>query len=330
MAIVTRIKPTYVMTEAQFAALGAFHNNDTDCLVVSRDTRKIRLAEGGKTFAQCLDYGGSAGGGTTPAGGAYQLQYNSGSNTFAADSVFFVNATQKALLTPQVGGKVHAAGQVASPWVPPVTQHVSVISANIVADLEIRVPTYAPTSGYYFEWLLFVTNIGDAVRSVTWNTSNGQWRVNGFSAPTRKVLPGATNEYAIYTMDGGATWTVYGTPAARYDLSLDGYTPTAGEVIFERIVRDGLRVPLDVNDTGTPWCNTAPTAQTVFSLERRPWGDGQSYSQIGTCTFGAGTLYGAWSFPGYTTLGHEDRLRLVAPAALNGLQRLFFTLACVA
>jgi hypothetical protein len=331
MATVTRIKPTYVMTEAQFATLGAFHNNDADCLVVSRDTRKIRLAEGGKTFAQCLDYGGgSAGGGALPAGSAYQVQFNSGSSTFAADAEFLVNTTQKALLAPQIGTRVHAAGAIASPWEPPVTQHRAIITGNIQTDIEVRVPTYAPTTGYYFEWTLMLTNISDAVRNVTWNVSAGQWVVNGFSAPPKKVRAGETAEFTIYTTNAGATWSVYGAPASRYDLAVDGYTPAAGEIVFERIIRDGLLVPLDTADTGTPWCGSAPTAQTVFSLQRLPWGDGQAWSQIGTCTFGSGQSWGAWSFPAYTTFGHEDRVRLVAPANLNGLQRLMFTLACVA
>jgi hypothetical protein len=286
----------------------------------------IKIGDGATPFAYLPTYGGSSA--NSPGGEEYEIQFNY-QNGFSADAQLKWDNTSKALLVASVGARVHEAGTLSSPWVPPLGMFASIIRGTASSDLTVKVPSgIVLTAGYEFYWKLVVSNSGTNVIRVNFDQSSGQYKCL-WRPPLPDILPSRTVEFWITTNDGGINWFVVGSPYQTYDVKffVPGI-PDAGGVLWEEFVHTGLRLPLNINDVGTSYCLNAPTTQTIFSIQRRSAGQ-STYSDVGTLTFAGSQTWSTWNFPGGTVdFAHGDRLRITAPSALNGLAGLVWIMRC--
>ncbi len=263
------------------------------------------------------------------------LQYNS-SGALAGNTYLTYAASTKLLKTPLVGGRIYNAGTISGTWSPPLDQGASVILASASASFTLAIPSGATLPGDHEVFLhLVITNTGISLIDLTFDIGSAttQYAVL-HKRPLAAIMPGATVEYYVRWL--GTRWYLVGPQPSSFPITFTvSGVPDASAVLFGMYVHNfglagGLYVPFKPDDVGNVTCGTAPTASTAFSIERSPTGQG-AWAQIGTLTFSANQKdWSTWNFPnGITRFDHGDRLRIVAPAALNGLADLTWIMECM-
>lgn len=111
--------------------------------------------------------------------------------------------------------------------------------------------------------------------------------------------------------------------AAFFDVSTFDPTPTATGVIRHVMTRSAT---YDFNGiAGTGYANTAPSAGTVFTVNKELLAGGTT--ALGTMTFPLGVNDGVWAdvAGGDVTLAAGDRIEIVSPGAVNGIADVAIT-----
>ncbi len=286
------------------------------------------------------DAGGARGWHAMTAGGAVggsdgTLQYNS-AGALGGSSFLSYAASAKLLKTPLVGGRIHDAGTISGSWSPPLAQGAQVILAAASTGFTLAVPSGVTLPTDHEVYLhLVITNSGSTMINVNFDVGEtaSQYRVL-HKRPLAGILPGATVEYYVRWL--GSRWYLVGPQPSSFPITFQvSGVPEASSVLFGMYVHNfglvgGLYVPFKLDDVGNVTCGTAPSATTAFSIERSPAGQ-LPWAQIGTLTFAANQKdWSTWSFPaGVTRFDHGDRLRIVAPANLNGLADLTWIMGCL-
>lgn len=292
--------------------------------------------EGGvATWVPTTTVGGSGG----AAGGPGAVQIAGSGGVLAADGALQLNSAAKTLAVPYVGDKIHAAGNISGAWSPPLNG-AGTITGTATGDITLNVPSglaLPPDREVYLKLLISAA----AQRKVTYNLGNGADQYAVLHTPPMSALqPGCTHEIVLrWQGDGvsGGRWYLVGPTLERQQISfLVPGVPPASTALWGMYVHNGgfsarpaIYIPYRDDDIGSTSCVTAPSATTVFSIQRALAATPNTWAQIGTATFAAGVPgYVTWDFGGSVhTLTHGDKLRVVAPANLNGLQDLNFILA---
>lgn len=285
---------------------------------------------------EAIEAGGGGGGAGGAAGLDGSIQY-AASGAFAASSSLSYAAAPKLLKTPLVGGLIHDAGAISGTWSPPLDQGAQTIIASAAASFTLAAPSGVtlPTDHEVYLHLIITNTAATPIYAVfDVGETAGQYRVL-HKRPLGAILAGASAEYFVRWL--GSRWYLVGPQPARSTITFPiSGVPVAGAVLYAQYVHNGgipggMVVPANVADVGNTTCGVAPTATTVFSIERSPAGQ-LPWVQIGTLTFAAGEKdWSTWSFPaGVTRFDHGDRLRIVAPANLNGLADLIWVMDCLA
>ena len=276
------------------------------------------------------------GSGGTPGGTDTQVQFND-SAAFAGDAGLTYDKNLDLLKTGLLGGKVTSAGSISSVWAPPLGDGASTIVASTKGDFTLNIPTGASIGDGTESYLhLVIANNATSAKYITFDigTDADQYAVL-HKRPCHAIMNGYSNELFLRFYNG--RWYLVGPQPAIYPISFQVYgVPDANSVLFGMYIHNnglpgGMWVPYKLDDIGNVTCGTAPTANTTFSVQRSPNGQ-QPWVEIGTVTFSANEKdWSTWSFPsGIVRFDHGDRMRIVAPANLNGLADLTFIMACLA
>lgn len=326
MGDVIACTPVYGTT-AQWAAYGTLPAAAENSLLLDTTTHELRVGVAGQTFASCPLVSGGGGSGS-PGGSATHVQFNAGGGNFGGVSDLTYSTSAKMLRTPLVGAGVHSAGAISGVWSPPLAPGCSTITASAAANITLAVPSGATLpSGAEVYLHLLITNTATAPIYVGYDlgAENDQYAVL-HQTPVGIVLAGATTEFIVRYIS--PRWYLVGPAPSRFPITFGvSGVPVANSVLFQLYVHNfqlpgGLWVPWRLDDVGNTTCGTAPTASTVFTVQRSAVGQ-QPWTTIGTITFPAGVNdYSVPSFSAVTRFDHGDRLRIVAPANLNGLADL--------
>jgi hypothetical protein len=277
----------------------------------------------------------SGSGGGSPGGSDTQIQFNA-AGAFAGSASLTYATTLKLLKTPLLGGKIFDAGTVSGTWSPPLAQGASVVLAAAAGNFTLATPSGVSLPNDHEVYLhLVVSNTAASPIYVTFDVGDnaGQYKVL-HKRPLNTILPGASIELFVRWL--GTRWFLVGPQPSPYPITFQvSGVPDASSVLFGMYIHNfgqegALYVPYKLDDVGNVTCGTAPTASTAFSIERSASGQ-QPWAQIGTVTFSANQKdWSTWNFPnGITRFDHGDRLRIVAPANLNGLADLTFIMECL-
>lgn len=277
---------------------------------------------------------GGAGG---AAGAAGSVQIAGSGGALAADTGLTFSTTAKTLNIPLVGDKIHAAGNIVGAWAPPLNG-AGTITATVTGDLTLNTPTglTLPSDREIYLKLLLSAS---AHRTVTFNIGSGGTQYGVLHRPPmRALMANTTTEIVLRWQGDGSSsgkWYLVGSPIGLVPITfaVPG-VPPVNTSLWEMYVHNmeysapALYVPYRLDDIGSTSCTVAPTSSTAFSIQRSVGGG--AWSQIGTATFAAGvSTYVTWDFGAQIwTLSHGDRLRVLSPANLNGLQNLSFIMAC--
>lgn len=317
----------------------------TDNSPYNAGSRWVRTDTGHEWVCTSVD-GGNAnwvlttavGGSGGAAGSAGSVQFAGAGGVLAADSGLTFSSSAKTLGIPFVGDKIHAAGNITGAWSPPLNG-AGTITATVTGSLVLNTPTglTLPSDREIYLKLLLTAA---AHRTVSFDIGAGAAQYGVLHRPPmRAIMAGTTMEIVLRWQGDGASggkWYLVGPQIGLFPVtfSVPG-VPPASTSLWEMYVHNGeysglpaLYVPYRLDDIGSTSCTVAPTASTAFSIQRSVGGG--AWAQIGTATFASGiSTYVTWDFGGTIwTLSHGDRLRVLSPANLNGLQNLSFIMAC--
>lgn len=317
----------------------------TDNSPYNAGSRWVRTDTGHEWVCTSVD-GGSAnwvlttavGGSGGAAGSAGSVQIAGSGGVLAADGGLTFATAGKTLGVPYVGDKIHSAGNVTGAWSPPLNG-AGTITATVTGPLVLNTPTglTLPSDREVYIKLLLTAA---AHRTVEYDVGAGATQYGVLrSPPLRAIMAGTTQEiYLRWQGDGSSSgkWYLAGSLWTLQPITFPAVgAPPASTSLWEIYVHNGeytglpaLYVPYRLDDIGSTSCTTAPNASTAFSIQRSVGGG--AWTQIGTATFPSGiATYVNWDFGGTIwELKHGDRLRVVSPGNLNGLQNLSFILAC--
>jgi hypothetical protein len=274
--------------------------------------------------------------GAAAAGSEGSVQVKSGSN-LVGDTSLTYDPTSLLLKASNVALRVTRIGAVSGTWNPPVGASAGqtlLVSAS--GDLTIGLPTgFTPPGDHEFFVHLRLTNTGAQVIKVTYSA----YAIRGYSGPSRKIAPGAAQDYWLATVDGGATWEIIGGAHIPSPITFwDPGTPNANAVIWSQYIFNPTRVPFDATDIGTVTCATAPSAPTEFLVCRTPRGT-STPQNIAKVTFSANNKWSAWALwsgsawvapspANVVEFVKGDILSIESPANLNGLVGLRWIMMC--
>ncbi len=263
------------------------------------------------------------------------VQFYKSPGVFGQDSTFFVDedthvvqATQYSNAIDKGGADVVTVSGTYSPTLAAQTIRRNVTGASFILGL----PTYSPPADVFLSFQLILTNIDSEVRTFT----APAYGVHGYSAPALLLLPNIPTEFWILHYDG--VWRIAGRPMVEKAIELwyPG-TPPVETSLLRQFTFVPRRVPMNYNNMGIAYCETAPTATTIITIRRRV-AQSSPVDHL-RATFNAGSQWGVWSAyvsGQWTTMSEAgsvvyqptDMFIIDPPTSWNGLKGLLLSLLC--